>query len=667
MSFRGFELTGGVCSWLYYNDINEVEWPPAHIPRLCRIQLLSVKKVAEPPKFRITISDGVNIIQGMLRDTLNHWVASGQICKGAVVSVSCVSSDFLRGKRLVIIHAIDSVLTSGAERIGDPALLPPPSSVASGIARDAAMAGSNIPPELNPARIQPPKSQAGPSKNTQSEPRNPAQIPVIGSQPGTSSERITVSIASLNSYSVNWTIKAKVVSKSPILTTKNSNPYFFVHLADHRDLNAGHDQTRIKAMVFDRVDELRESMREGQVYYVSGAKLTRAREQYRRQEQNMHDFELTLNRDTRLELFADAPPPAPLSYNFLPIASVSQLSTDSTCDILGVLYKCDPVKEQESTKGKFKLRDITIVDMSRTSIRVTLFRTAAENFKVAEEEIIAFKGLVVKDFQGVCLQMTSSSSMMIHPDLKETFDLRGWYDSVGHSQNFHPCGSASTYGSGMGSAVNSPQKHKQSPNDISEPARPLTVREVLDEKYLSLPGSQSQSAGRYGSGKKGVKFSLQAAVVWIDPTRVTYPACSSCMKKAQRGTDGRWNCPKGHKAAEPNYRYLMHPKVADYSGEIELQAFDPAGQVLLGTTAKDLEHLRQTPGLLHQFQAVLQAGCSREFTFECHVDQYQGRTQYVIDRVVPLDYADEADQLLNLLHSHWAISNHDPSLYDYNA
>ncbi|KAF4565675.1 Replication factor A protein 1 [Pleurotus pulmonarius] len=632
MSFRGFELTGGVCSWLYYNDINEVEWPPAHIPRLCRIQLLSVKKVAEPPKFRITISDGVNIIQGMLRDTLNHWVASGQICKGAVVSVSCVSSDFLRGKRLVIIHAIDSVLTSGAERIGDPALLPPPSSVASGIARDAAMAGSNIPPELNPARIQPPKSQAGPSKNTQSEPRNPAQIPVIGSQPGTSSERITVSIASLNSYSVNWTIKAKVVSKSPILTTKNSNPYFFVHLADHRDLNAGHDQTRIKAMVFDRVDELRESMREGQVYYVSGAKLTRAREQYRRQEQNMHDFELTLNRDTRLELFADAPPPAPLSYNFLPIASVSQLSTDSTCDILGVLYKCDPVKEQESTKGKFKLRDITIVDMSRTSIRVTLFRTAAENFKVAEEEIIAFKGLVVKDFQEL-------------PPLR--FRLHLW---LGHGQR-----------------CQFPQKHKQSPNDISEPARPLTVREVLDEKYLSLPGSQSQSAGRYGSGKKGVKFSLQAAVVWIDPTRVTYPACSSCMKKAQRGTDGRWNCPKGHKAAEPNYRYLMHPKVADYSGEIELQAFDPAGQVLLGTTAKDLEHLRQTPGLLHQFQAVLQAGCSREFTFECHVDQYQGRTQYVIDRVVPLDYADEADQLLNLLHSHWAISNHDPSLYDYNA
>ncbi|KAL4255646.1 replication factor A protein 1 family protein [Pleurotus pulmonarius] len=597
MSFRGFELTGGVCSWLYYNDINEVEWPPAHIPRLCRIQLLSVKKVAEPPKFRITISDGVNIIQGMLRDTLNHWVASGQICKGAVVSVSCVSSDFLRGKRLVIIHAIDSVLTSGAERIGDPALLPPPSSVASGIARDAAMAGSNIPPELNPARIQPPKSQAGPSKNTQSEPRNPAQIPVIGSQP------------------VNWTIKAKTIAILTQVTIKRESKQW----------------------------SLIES------------------------EQNMHDFELTLNRDTRLELFADAPPPAPLSYNFLPIASVSQLSTDSTCDILGVLYKCDPVKEQESTKGKFKLRDITIVDMSRTSIRVTLFRTAAENFKVAEEEIIAFKGLVVKDFQGVCLQMTSSSSMMIHPDLKETFDLRGWYDSVGHSQNFHPCGSASTYGSGMGSAVNSPQKHKQSPNDISEPARPLTVREVLDEKYLSLPGSQSQSAGRYGSGKKGVKFSLQAAVVWIDPTRVTYPACSSCMKKAQRGTDGRWNCPKGHKAAEPNYRYLMHPKVADYSGEIELQAFDPAGQVLLGTTAKDLEHLRQTPGLLHQFQAVLQAGCSREFTFECHVDQYQGRTQYVIDRVVPLDYADEADQLLNLLHSHWAISNHDPSLYDYNA
>ncbi len=80
----------------------------------------------------------------------------------------------------------------------------------------------------------------------------------------------------------------------------------------------------------------------------------------------------------------------------------------------------------------------------------------------------------------------------------------------------------------------------------------------------------------------------------------------------------------------------MHPKVADHSGEIELQAFDPAGQVLLGTTAKDLEHLRHTHCLLHQFQAVLQAACSRECTFECHVDQYQVSTQRLAGVSYPL-------------------------------
>lgn len=66
----------------------------------------------------------------------------------------------------------------------------------------------------------------------------------------------------------------------------------------------------------------------------------------------------------------------------------------------------------------------------------------------------------------------------------------------------------------------------------------------------------------------------------------------------------------------------MYPKVADPSGEIELQTFDSTGQALLGTSANELEHLRHTPGLLPQFQAILQAACSREFTFECHTEQY---------------------------------------------
>lgn len=197
-------------------------------------------------------------------------------------------------RRLVIIHSIDRVLISEAEKVGDPTFLPPPSSVASGIARDAAMAGSNIPAELKPARTQPPHSMSGPSRSAQTEPRD------RGPQPSTSRELHTVSIASLNSYSANWTIKAEVVSKSDIRTAKTSNTYFFVELADHRDDNSSQNRTRITAMVFDRVNELHESIQEGRVYYVSGAKLKKADEQYRRQ--NMHDFELTFNRDTRLEL-----------------------------------------------------------------------------------------------------------------------------------------------------------------------------------------------------------------------------------------------------------------------------------------------------------------------------------------------------------------------------
>lgn len=246
----------------------------------------------------------------------------------------------------MIIHTIDSVLASEVEKIGDPTFLPPPSSVASGIARDAAMAGSNIPAELNPARTQPSyQSQAGPSRNTQSEPRTRTQVPATGSQASTSRELITVPIASLNSYSANWTIKAKIVSKSDIITAKNSNNIFFVELVDDRHDGRSQSQITIEAMVVDRVNELHGGMREGQIYYVSGAKLKKVEERYRRP--NGHDFRLEFNRGTKLQLVclilsvvglksdhrqcADAPPPAPLTYNFVPINSVPQLPTGSTC------------------------------------------------------------------------------------------------------------------------------------------------------------------------------------------------------------------------------------------------------------------------------------------------------------------------------------------------
>lgn len=55
-----------------------------------------------------------------------------------------------------------------------------------------------------------------------------------------------------------------------------------------------------------------------------------------------------------------------------------------------------------------------------------------------------------------------------------------------------------------------------------------------------------------------------------------------------------------------------------------MKTFDTTGEALLGISANDLERLRHTPD---QFQAALEAVCSREFTFECHVDEDQVSTQ----------------------------------------
>jgi hypothetical protein len=88
-------------------------------------------------------------------------------------------------------------------------------------------------------------------------------------------------------------------------------------------------------------------------------------------------------------------------------------------------------------------REITIVDNTGMSVRLTLWGRTAENFNPggtaedgsATQPVIAFKGVRVGDFGGRSLSMMSSSTMMVDPDIDEAHTLRGWSVAQGRK----PC------------------------------------------------------------------------------------------------------------------------------------------------------------------------------------------------------------------------------------
>jgi replication factor A1 len=71
-------------------------------------------------------------------------------------------------------------------------------------------------------------------------------------------------------------------------------------------------------------------------------------------------------------------------------------------------------------------RELTVVDRSNYSVRLTLWGRQAETYQANDQPVVAFKGAKVGDFGGRSLSMLSSSTMVMNPDIPEAHVLRGW-------------------------------------------------------------------------------------------------------------------------------------------------------------------------------------------------------------------------------------------------
>lgn len=73
-----------------------------------------------------------------------------------------------------------------------------------------------------------------------------------------------------------------------------------------------------------------------------------------------------------------------------------------------------------------KKRQLTVVDMSKKQIKLTLWDRQAENFDSSNFPVVACKGCRVSDFGGRSLSMSSSGSLKINPEIPEAKQLRQW-------------------------------------------------------------------------------------------------------------------------------------------------------------------------------------------------------------------------------------------------
>jgi len=384
----------------------------------------------------------------------------------------------------------------------------------------------------------------------------------------------------------------------------------------------------IRATAFNAVaEDLFEKLQEGKVYFISRARINVAKKKFSNHPNN--EYEMNFEKNTEVEECFDATNVPSVQYNFVELSKLEDLVKDSICDVLGVVKEAGPLGEitTKATSRTVAKRDLTLVDRSGFSVRLTLWGKQAEQWNEPDQPIIACKGVRVGDFGGRSLSVLSSSTTAVNPDIDAAHALRGWFDAMGSSSNFqsHTSNSAG----GMGGAIN--------------PSELRTLQAVKDEGL--------------GQSDKVDYFAARATVVHIKTENVAYPACPTegCNKKVTDSNDGTWRCEKCDRTYDkPEYRYIVGLAVADHTGQAWFQGFNDAGVMIFGKPANDVMEMKNNDD--NAYQNVMKRSLCKSYTFSCRAKQDtfndQTRVRYAITKIQPMNFETETKALLATIESY---------------
>ncbi|XP_068750637.1 replication protein A 70 kDa DNA-binding subunit-like [Montipora capricornis] len=607
-------------------------------------QILGIKKIqaksndgAGNDRYRLVVSDGIYLYtSAMLATQLNDLVTSKQIEVKAVIRLDKYICNIIQETRKVLIVLELSVLKAAHEvmgKIGDPKPLTTDSKGDQQHQQQPQQNGSG-PVQRNVTddhhQNQPQRGLAGQQSRAgivgSKQTGGPLRTGGLASATYGSNQQVfrggenskpVYPISSLTPYQNRWTIRARVTSKSSIRTWSNSKGdgrVFNVDLVD--------ESGEIRATGFnDAVDKFYEILEANKVYYISKCSLRTANKQY---SSIKNDYEMYINNDTMIELCNDPCDLPTIQYNFVSIGDLANFNGNDMVDILGVVINIDDVTQitTKATNRQISKRDVTLLDRSEKSVRVTLWGDYAEKFEehIGNNPVLALKGVKVSEYGGRSLSVVNSTNIMVDPmDLKEAHSLRGWYMNVGKDTAVESMSGLRSDGS------------------------------VGSGNYKTLLQVKSE---QLGMGDKPDYFTAKATAVFFKKDNCLYKACPSadCNKKVIEEGDGTYRCEKCNKThPDFKYRLILSANLADFSGNQWVTCFQESAEAILNISANQVGQIKDS-GDERAYDHIFSEANFKTYNFRIRakMETYNDETRLKCSCVgaTPLDFQKECRRLM---------------------
>lgn len=433
-----------------------------------------------------------------------------------------------------------------------------------------------------------------------------------------------LSISSLNPYVHRWQIKARVVDKTPLQTTKNNSKFFHVDVTD----SAG-DVIRAKFWS-DAAEKWHGALEKGKVYCFSRGRVNVANKRFSTLNNN---YEISFSADADIKPAEDdGSIHAQRSLCAMPLRNIFNSTRECPfpTDVLAVVTEVQPVSSvtARSSGEELKRRVLRVRDKSQMEMEISLWGAQVDCITESADlpQVYGITGVNVRDWRGTRSGSTTKSSQLIPagaallPPEEEAAatEMLQWYKTTGSSLSFLSMSRAGAGGEGSASE--------------RKPVQEMSINELKIKNEPGMYAFIAQVRRIYWKPRQQQQQQQQQDIY-------AYPACPTCRKKLHEASSTEFSCYACNTDnVTPDWRYMLLASFIDATGSLSCRCFADMGQTLLGLPASDVRRWEaEKKQNFFDWQSILKSFF--RVTVKAEVDNYNGeqRMRYTALRVEALD------------------------------